>query len=156
LSLELNKKAILLCKKHRFNVYGGLMIGIPGEKIEDMDKTIEFIDFAKKAGVSRIWLQILIPCPATEIWELAKSRGKINEDFYKDTSSTYNKEKPLLLDPDVPLEEFIKKYKLAKKKCQYFVYKTILKTILYNPIAILYFLKDSPLYLKRFFNFIKQ
>jgi len=72
LSLELNKKAILLCKKHRFNVYGGLMIGIPGEKIEDMDKTIEFIDFAKKAGVSRIWLQILIPCPATEIWELAK------------------------------------------------------------------------------------
>lgn len=156
LSSELNKKAVLLCKKYNLNVYGGLMIGMPEEKLEDMDKTIEFIDFAKKAGAARIWIQILIPCPATEIWDIAKSRGKINDDFYKNISNTYNKYNPLLLDIDIPLEEFIKKYDLAKKKCRYFVYKTFLRTLITNSTSIFYFLKDSQLYLKRFFNFIKQ
>ncbi len=156
LSAETNKQAIRICVKYGLNVYGCLMMGMPGEKLEDLDKTIEFIDFAKKAGVARLWVQVLIPLPATEMWEIAKQRGKIDSKVYEKISDVYHKEDPLLLDSDVPLAEFIKRYNLAKKKCRIFVYKTFLKTIMNNPRAIFYFAKESPFYLKRLLNFLKQ
>jgi len=156
LSIKSNQKAVLLCKKYRLNVYGCLMFGIPGEKIDDLKKTIEFIDFCKKNKVARLWVQILIPLPATEIWEIAKKRGKIKDNIYELIPDVYQKDKPLMLDSDVPLDEFVKYYNLAKKKCRFFVYKTFIKTISNNPLTVFYFLKESLFYLKRFFNFMKQ
>jgi len=156
LSAEANKNAIILCKKYNLGVYGSLMVGIPGERLEDLDKTLEFIDFAKKLGVKRLWTQVLVPLPSTEMWEIAKSRGKIDEHFYDNISNHYHKENPLLLDPDIPVEEFIKKYKLAKKKCRQFVYITLIRTILYHPSSIFYFSKESLNYIKGFISFVKQ
>jgi len=156
LSVKMSERAVLLCKKYKLNVYGCLMFGIPGEKIEDLKKTIEFIDFCEKNKVARLWAQILIPLPSTEMWEVAEQRGKINEDIFELIPDVYQKEKPLLLDSDVPIEEFIKYYNLAKKKCRRFFYKTFLKTIINNPLSIYYFLRESLFYLKRFFNFLKQ
>lgn len=156
LSAETNKNAVNLCHKFNFNVYGCLMIGMPGEKLEDMDKTIEFIDFARKTGVARLWVQVLIPLPSTEIWEIAKKRGKIDQNVYEKIPDVYHKETPLLLDPDVPLDEFIKRYNLAKKKCRYFVYRTFIKTLFNDPSSIYYFSKESLFYLKRLLNFLKQ
>ncbi len=156
LSAETNKNAIKLCVKHGLNVYGCLMIGMPGEKLEDMQKTLEFIDFAKKAGAARLWIQVIIPLPSTEMWEIAKQRGKIDDNVYEHISNVYHKESPLLLDADVPLEEFIKKYDAAKKKCRSFVYQTFIKTLIGNPSSLLYFTKESIFYLKRLFNFVKQ
>lgn len=156
LSINHNKNAVLLCKKYKLNVYGCLMLGIPGEKVEDMKKTIQFIDFCKKNKVARLWTQILIPLPATEIWEIAKQRGKIDKNIYNLIPDVYQKEKPLMLDPDIPLNEFVKYYNIAKKKCRFFVYKTFFRTIANNPITIYYFLKESLFYIKRFFTFVKQ
>jgi len=156
LSAKMNERAVLLCKKYKIHVYGCLILGIPGEKIEDLKKTIGFIDFCRKNKVDRLWAQILIPLPSTEIWEIAKQRGQINENIYELIRDVYQKEKPLMLDPDVPIEEFIKYYNLAKKKCRWFVYKTVLKTIINNPLSIFYFLREGLFYLKRFFGFLKQ
>jgi anaerobic magnesium-protoporphyrin IX monomethyl ester cyclase len=156
LSAEMNRNAVLMTKMHGMNVYGGLMMAIPTEKLEDMDKTLEFIDYAIKNGVSRLWTQILIPLPATEVWEIAKKRGKLENNFYENIPDTYNKENPLLLDPDVPLEEFQKRYALAKKKCRPFVYKMIFITLKKDPLALFYFSMESLFYLKRLFKFLKQ
>jgi radical SAM superfamily enzyme YgiQ (UPF0313 family) len=156
LSVETNKNAIRLCKKYGLNVYGCLIMGMPGEKLEDMQATIDFIDFGIKMGVARLWTQILIPFPGTEVWRIAKERGKIQDDFYKKRIHVHVRETPLLLDDDVPYEEFLKKYSTAKKKCQYFVYKSVIKTIANNPFSIFYFAKEFGFYLRRYLEFVKQ
>ena len=48
-------------KQDYVNAYGCLIMVMPGEKLEDMQKTIDFIDFGRKNGASRLWAQILIP-----------------------------------------------------------------------------------------------
>jgi len=156
LSAETNRNAMRLCIKHKLNVAGCLMIGMPTEKLEDMKKTLDFIDYGKRIGVMRLWLQILIPLPSTEFWDIAKQRGKLEGDFYEYLSDFYHKESPLLLDPDIKVEEFVKIYSAAKKKCRSFVYTTFMKTLINDPKSFLYFSKEGFFYLKRFVNFVKQ
>lgn len=156
LSVESHKKAIQICKKYDINVYGGLIFGTPGEKLEDMQKSLDFIDYGLKNGVGRIWPQVLVPLPGTEIWEIAKQRGKIGKDFYKSDINMYNKEKPLLLDSDVKYEDFLEIYESALSKCKIFTYKIIIKTLIRNPFLVFYLIKDSPYYLKRMKNYLKS
>jgi len=56
-----------------------------------LKKTIKFIDFCRKNKIDRVWAQILIPLPSTEIWEIAKQRGKINENIYELIRNVYKK-----------------------------------------------------------------
>lgn len=157
LSIEDNKRAIALCRKYRINAFGCLMMGMPGETLEDMDKTIEFIDFAIKNKALRIWTQILVPLPETEMWEIAVKRKKIDSSRNNWRNiHIHNKENAILLDSNIPYEKFLEKYALAKKKCRFFVYRLIFKTIKNNPLNIIYFAKESMYYLKRFFSFMKQ
>lgn len=155
LTVERHKKAVEICKKHGLKVYGSLILGIPGEKLEDMQKTIDFIEYGIKNNFDRLWTQVLVPLPGTEIWKIAEERGKIGKDFYSLDVNMHNKEKPLLLDPDVPYKDFLEKYNLAQKKCKTFFYKIMLKTFLKNPIIALYFTKDSVFYLKRAINLLQ-
>ena len=62
----------------------------------------------------------------------------------------------ILLEKNIPYEKFLEKYRLAKKKCRYFVYKLMLKTLVENPLTIVYLIKESTYYLKRLTNFLKQ
>jgi len=156
LSVDINKRAISVCQKYGLNVYGSLMMGIPGEKLDDMQKTINFINFGKKHGVGRLWTQVLVPMPGTEMWEIVKERGKLQGDMYSGKITMHSQEKPLLLDSDVSYKEFLKKYNIATKKCRSFVYKLVLKTIRKNPLSIFYFAKDFFFYLKRTINFLKH
>ncbi|MBU3912755.1 MAG: B12-binding domain-containing radical SAM protein [Nanoarchaeota archaeon] len=157
ISVNMNKNAIVMCKKYRINIFGVLMMGIPTETVEDMQKTISFIDFARKMGALKIWTQILVPLPATEIWEIAKKRGKIKDynNNWKDIN-IHNRKNPLLLDENVPYEDFLKKYALAKKKCRFFVYRLFLKTLINNPLTIFYFTREGLFYIKRLLEFLKQ
>jgi len=163
-----NRQAILLGEKYGFRVSGALVTGNPTEKIEDMKKNNDFIDFVKKHHGNRVWIQIMTPFPGTKMWDIAKERGKIDDDFddYGNLKSgkkinwshlqVHNRNAALLLDEDVPREEFLKNYNYSKAKCEKFVYRIFFNSIKENPINIFYFLKESPLYLKRFFNFVKQ
>lgn len=156
-SVEKNKNAIILCKKYGLNVMGCLMMGIPTEKIEDMKKTTEFIDFARKNNALKLWTQILVPLPATEIWEIAKSRGKIKDNMANWKGiHIHNKENPILLDPDIQIKEFLVNYNLAKKKCRPFVYRLFFKTIYNDPANIFHFVLEGKYYIQRFFLFVKQ
>jgi len=155
LTAEKNEEAIKLCTKWGIDASGSLMLGMPTEKISDMKKSIEFIDFARKHGASRIGFNVLVPYPGTEIWNIAKERGKVKDEGLDWASIFwYNEDNPRLLDDDVPKEEFVKMYKLAKKKCRYFVYRIFLKTVLKNPGNLLRFFSWK--YVKRFIGFVEQ
>lgn len=156
ISVESHKKAIEICKKYGISVYGGLIFAIPGEKLEDMQKSLDFIDYGLKNNAGRIWPQILVPLPGTEIWEIAKKRGKIGKDFYKSNINMSNKEKPLLLDPDVKYEDFLKIYESALSKCKIFTYRIIIKALVRNPFLVFYLIKDSFYYIKRMKNYLKS
>ncbi len=156
ISVESHKKAVEMCKKYNISAYGGIIFGVPGEKLEDMQKGLDFIDYGLKNGVGRIWPQILVPLPGTEIWEIAKQRGKIGKDFHKSEINMSNKEKPLLLDSDVKHEDFLKIYESALNKCKIFTYRIIIKTLIKNPFLVFYLIKDFPYYSKRMKNYLKS
>lgn len=108
-SVEQNKNAIKMCRKHGLKVVGSLIFGSPGETVEDMERTIEFIDFTKQAGADRIWSFVMTPFPGTQIWEVAKSRGKVSEDMDFSMLSHQAVDNPLCLDEDID-KESLKKF----------------------------------------------
>lgn len=157
ISVEDNKKVIILCKKYGFNIFGGLVTANPTETIEDMKKNLEFMDFARANGATRVWAQVLVPFPATKMWEIAVARGKINKkNIDWNSMQVHNKENLMLLDDNISKKEFLRYYNLAKKKARFFVYKLFIKTVKNNPVNLLYFIKDGAYYLGRLFRFVKQ
>lgn len=113
-----NKKAILTCRKHGLKVQGSVIIGCPEETSKDMCKTIEFIEWAYKHGVERIWTFMLTPFPGTELWKQFKK----GPDFkWSDLS---HQGKPLMLNEKVTprqwgtimylINEMERKFKILK------------------------------------------
>ncbi|MDP6613165.1 MAG: hypothetical protein QF673_04025, partial [Candidatus Hydrothermarchaeota archaeon] len=94
-------RAVILGKKYGFSVVGSLIFGSPGERIDDMRKTLVFIDFFDKNRGDNLWHFVMTPFPGTPIWEIAKERGKVSDDMDWDLLRHQNIDKPLLLDPGV-------------------------------------------------------
>lgn len=137
-SVEDNRRSILLCNKYGFFVQGNILLGSPGEKISDMKKSEEFIDFCiKQRTKGYMSVFVLTPFPGTPIWEIAKKRGKVSDDMDWEELRFQNWAKPLLLDDDVDFEEFRQLFTEIKKKLRYFhrqVWKNKLKR---NPVGTL-------------------
>jgi radical SAM superfamily enzyme YgiQ (UPF0313 family) len=122
LTLEMNKKAIQLAKKYGFQVYGSLILGSPTETIEEMNDTINFIDYAKAHGVDNLWAFVMTPFPGTEMWEIAKRRGKVSDDMDWSILHLHNSEEALLVD-DGMREEFRDIWLTVKDKLSGFIHK---------------------------------
>lgn len=146
-SVEQNKNAILMCVKRGIKVQGSVIFGSPGESLEDMQKTLDFIDFAIKAKADRIWSFVMTPFPATKIWEIAKERGKVSNNMDWSLLSHQNIDHPLLLDDDIPIKEFVKIFKKGRAKLNRMKWNKIrsfiknnfwdtVKYVLSNPNAI--------------------
>ncbi|MFC1786429.1 B12-binding domain-containing radical SAM protein [Halobacteriota archaeon] len=116
-TVEQNKTAIKTCKKHGLNVFGSLMFGSPGETLEDIRQTLDLIDFMGDNYVDLIWAFISTPFPSTEFWEVAKSRGKVNDEEmdWNTLSHSYAKN-PFLLDDSVDRAEFKRLFEEAKQR----------------------------------------
>lgn len=78
ITTDMVRNAFKLCKKVGITRVGNFMIGLPGEKKEDMFKTIEF---AKSIGTDYAEFAILTPFPRTELYEEGIKRG-IFDDFW--------------------------------------------------------------------------
>jgi len=147
-SVEMNKRAILLCKKYGFNIYGSLMYGSPTETLEDMKKTNDFIDFCLRHKASNIWSFVATPFPATPF-----CRKTVSNDMNFDLLDHHNQTKPLLLDPNIDLEEFQKVFLQGRKKLRKFKIRLIENFIFKNPIgAITMVAKEPQYYISRIFK----
>lgn len=113
ITVEDHKKAIHLCNEYGFKVYGSLIFGSPSETIEDMNKTLQFIDFTLKNNCHKVWAFVMTPLPGTPLWDIAKQRGKVNDNMDWDMLDLNSCENPMFLEPDVDPKEFKKIFKEA-------------------------------------------
>lgn len=144
-TVEDNKKAIQCCRRHGFEVQGSVVLGSPGETLEDMRQTLDFVDFALKNRVQRIWAFVLTPFPNTQIWEIAKLRGRIKEkELDWDLLSLQNTDRPLLLDDEIQLESFQKIFDKIRKKTIRFRWNKIISFICNNPFRTFVYMLKSP------------
>lgn len=144
-TVEENKKAILLCRKYGIKVQGSVVLGSPGETLEDMRKTMDFVNFAIKNKVQRLWSFVLTPFPGTEIWEIAKQRGKVKDKgFDWDLLSPQNADRPLLLDDSIKLKDFQRIFLKIRKKLLYQRLNKVVSFICDNPIRALAYLLSNP------------
>jgi radical SAM superfamily enzyme YgiQ (UPF0313 family) len=146
-SVEMNKKAILIGNKYGFNVNGSLVYGSPGETIEDMKKTNEFIDFAIKNHAQHIWSFVLTPLPNTPLWETALKEGKVGNDM---DWSLLSLDKPFFLDSSISQKEFRKVFGEGRRKLSRLKIKMVMKFVIKNyPFAIKMLIEEPRYHISR-------
>lgn len=157
-SVEKNKEAIRTCKRHGLVVYGSLMFGCPGETAEDMNETLEFIDFAKKEGADYIWSFVATPFPCTGFWEEAKQKGIVSDDMdweNEDNVASLHGNMDARLLADIDPGEFRAIFQEAQKKLRGMRYRLLLQFLKKSPLkAATLGLKNAPHYVKRFYYFV--
>jgi len=113
-TVEQNKNAVRLCRKHGFDVTGSFMMGNPGEKMEDMQKTLELMGWMQKKGVIDLWCGVAKPYPATKFWEYGIKNNLIDENFNFDLVDPSYIHNPVFLDKSISKEEFFRIFREAK------------------------------------------
>lgn len=81
ITIAMVRKAFKLCKKAGIVTVANFMIGLPGEKKEDMFKTV---DFANSIDTDYAEFQIITPYPKTELYEEGLKGGIFKTDFWRD------------------------------------------------------------------------
>ncbi|MFH1970845.1 MAG: radical SAM protein [Patescibacteria group bacterium] len=116
-TVKINTEAVDLCEKENIGFVACIMLGIPNEKPEDMDKTLKFIENLNSLNtLEAIDTARATPFPATELYEYAIKKGLISEDF--GTKSKYlslvdtSNEIPILIKN----KKDVKAYKFYWKK----------------------------------------
>ena len=130
--VEQNRATARMVKKHGFNVYGSLIIGNPDEKLEDIKKTIEFVDFLKEIKADGVDVFIACPFPGTKFWDYAIENKRLPKDFELNPPDFYSPESAYLLDKSINKEEFIQTYKkLLGELAGFSQRRSILSILLY-------------------------
>lgn len=93
INLDQVEKAVYWAKKAGVEIWGAFMIGLPGETEKSMQDTI---DFAKKLPLDLVKMSILIPLPATPIfndWDakkIIKTKDWSKFSFYSTPTAIYD------------------------------------------------------------------
>jgi radical SAM superfamily enzyme YgiQ (UPF0313 family) len=94
ITLDQSKRAVEIVKRVGIKALASFMLGIPGETINAMRKTIAF---AKKLNPSLAQFTICTPYPGTELYVMAEEKGWLsNKDWSK-----YTTLRPVLQVPNV-------------------------------------------------------
>ena len=93
-TVEENRAAVELCRRHGLDCWGNILIASPGETLEEMEDSIRFAAWAKSRGVTRICVAILVPFPGTPVWQTALKRGLVGVDMNFDRLKCDGKEVP--------------------------------------------------------------
>ncbi|HEY9839989.1 MAG TPA: radical SAM protein, partial [Candidatus Obscuribacterales bacterium] len=79
-SVAKNQRALDLCHQYGIQVGGYFIIGSPDETPADMAKTYWFIR-QNRVPMPLFGINLLMALPGTEVWQEAKQRGLIDENF---------------------------------------------------------------------------
>ena len=91
-----------------FLVKAFFMTSLPGETIEDVEKTYKMVDKLKKYGRDRIRISYGIPTliyPGTDLEELAKTNGALDRNFSWNSECHFSKAEQYGLNPIIPYFE---------------------------------------------------
>jgi radical SAM superfamily enzyme YgiQ (UPF0313 family) len=90
-TVENHKQACKIISKAGINVLAYLMVGLPGETQETVNKTVDFI---KTQPVDKYTTSMFVPFPGTEIWENPDAyHFKFDPDPYYENFTLLSKEK---------------------------------------------------------------
>lgn len=126
-TVEQNREAAQVARKHSFNVQGCFMIGSPNETKDDMIMTLKFI---RENPVDSIDLCVTCAFPGTELWEWAKQKRLVNDymDWNKvDLRVTPDLKDNVFLNDKMTKEEFMTIYNSFKKEVDKRNYATRIK-----------------------------
>lgn len=121
-SVGTNKEALLMAHRYGFSTGGSVVFGAPGETIQQMNRTLEFMawyaDMKDKGMIgpaSSIWFFVATPLPRTEWWRIAESSGKVRWDMDCGRMSLHNWNDHFLLDSSVTDDQFKWVHEHAKR-----------------------------------------
>jgi len=114
-TIEGIEKAIKVTKRAGIEVLGYFIIGIPGETEKEIKETIRF---AKSLDIDYALFSIATPYPETELYQIAKSLGKVPETWENSFYTLVNSENTIsLCDLD---SEILRQYQKKAYRSFYF------------------------------------
>ena len=149
ISVETHKKAIIMCEKFGIGVQGSLMFASPGETAEDMQKTLDLIDFMYDHGVNIVWSTITKPLPGTPLWDMAIKEGIITSDIDPRRLSEMNVD-PIMKDKNLSREDFDRLFKAGRAKIRKLELRYWWKKLLADPIHVIWFVMQNFKFVKFF------
>lgn len=142
-SVEDNKRAVQLVKKHGMRVHGSFIIGAPKESRESIMDTFRFI---KENDFDEIFINLLTPLPGTPLWEYSKSKGLVSDDMDWDKLKfkfADDYENAIIVSDTLSREELRDLFKMffdeEKKRKLY----RLIKSGIRHPLEIPKFIKDE-------------
>lgn len=111
-TVEGNKQLVALAHEFGADLNGSFILGMPGEKVEDMEMTLDFMEFLveeKKAGRHRggFWWFTATPFPGTPWWDIAERSGIVDRNMDWSRLNFANSDQHLLLDESVSEDEWL-------------------------------------------------
>jgi len=140
-TVEDNRRALALIKKHGMRVHGSFIIGAPKETREQMMDTYNFI---KNNDFDEIFVNLLTPLPGTPVWDYALSRGLVTNVMDWDRLRLKfddDYDNAIILSELLSREELVEIFKmfLAEERRKYLI--RLVKSGLTHPWEIPKFLK---------------
>jgi len=111
LDLKTVEEAVTLCKKLGIRVNCYFVMGLIGETKEDIRQTIEYARKLKHLGVSYLGMAIATPYYGTEMYEQAREKGFLLEQFSEEKLNTME---PLIETPEFTAQELHELYMQAQ------------------------------------------
>jgi anaerobic magnesium-protoporphyrin IX monomethyl ester cyclase len=109
ITLEEVEQAISILRKHNVSFFVFLMVGLPNDTYENVEKTKQWI---VKNKIKEFGVSLATPYPKTELWEYVKKHGRwlvSSADVQKDFSyHTVTKVYPMWDTPDFPADQRMK------------------------------------------------
>lgn len=145
LSLQKIKETFKICKKLGIKIHATFLLGIPGETLESMRKTLSL---AKELDPYTAQFALITPYPGTKLYKTAKEKGwLLNEDYSKFDGNN------ILLSPGSYTPEELKKV-YEERLCFYIRPRYLLRQFIRagSPEKFLYLVKSYLPHIKKVFS----
>jgi len=143
ISLEKVKEIICCCKDEGITTLGYFVIGMPGETLDSIERSIEF---AKKLDLDEIAFLLLFLSPGTELYRVCKDKGYLKYE-YKEILAEDEIENRILFETPLISADTLSKYRsrfysdFYRARCMKrpFYY---LKRCMKDPLVIIRYVKE--------------
>jgi len=117
MDLKKVEEVIIASKKIGIAISCFFVIGLPGETLEDIKKTIKYAKKLRKLGAVNCTFNNALPIPGTRLYHESKKNGYLLKDGKElDEHLIYNRHKHLFKTPDWNPEDIEKLYRQAIKE----------------------------------------
>ncbi len=109
ISVSTSRKAIKLCKKYGFSVFGPFIIGSPDETKKDIVRSIEFFN---QQPIEESEVYVATPLPGTRLWDYAFEKKLVDYNMDWSILDPYITDPSQILDRNIILSDKLSKSEL--------------------------------------------